>query len=155
MVNFDRMALFEQRAQDAQRAAACNDSKATYAIIRSLSNAASTPFDLPVLTKEGLTTKSEDERQMRWMEHFKDVFNGRLVGLSDMVCPKVEEPVRFPILDESPQASKKSIGSLGTNKDTGRGDIPAELLQAGEDALTVTASDAYTRVAEYERWPLC
>ena len=154
MVNNDRFAFLENRAAEAQKAAWANDSRSTYAIVRQLAGARTAPSNMPVLTKQGVSTANEEERQLRWIEHFKEVFNGRLVNQSEMTNPDVEPPVATSPLDTSPTASLKAIRKLGRNKGTGKDDIPAELLQVGSDAAAVKISELYSKIAAQEKWPL-
>ena len=43
------------------------------------------PQGLPVPLKDGTLTYAEDERQVRWSEHFADVFGAKRLPLDDVV----------------------------------------------------------------------
>jgi DNA-directed RNA polymerase subunit RPC12/RpoP len=154
MVQLDRQCFLEQRAVDAQRAAHNGDSQETFAIVRSLSGGQRSVANQPVMRKDGTLTSSDMERQERWQEHFAEVFGGTVLPMSSLQSANSDHVSSVSALKVSPTSTSKALAELGRNKGVGRDRIPAELLQAGGDAMAVKVFDAYARVAVEERWPL-
>ena len=100
-------------------------------MVRSLSGRAASSADHPVLLKSGALSSSEVERQARWQEHFRDVFNGTEVPMDQLRAQPVEAPLISPTIEVTPDAVAASLRQLGRNKGVGRDVVPAELLVAG------------------------
>ena len=151
-VIYDRQIFLEQRARDAQRAASYNDWRGLYAIVRSLGGIASSSTPRPVKQKDGSLTSSEDARQLRWQEHFRDVFGGQATSMETLRAIPIEHPVKCEWVmttDDTVAAWKQ----LGRNKEAGRDGLPSELLLVLAQATAVPATILYNETIERERWP--
>eukprot|EP00973_Karenia_brevis_P013364 1814733-Karenia_brevis.AAC.1 len=63
-------------AISAQTAAEIHDYRASFEVVRRLSGKHSV-LDKSIKLKDGTTAASEEQRQLRWQEHFCDFFRSR------------------------------------------------------------------------------
>ena len=101
-------------------------------------------------------TSSENARQLRWQEHFAELFNGEVIGSFAAGSTKPA----WAICDHchgfrpTPQQLEVSIQRLGTDKAVGNDLIPAEALKAGGSALAIKLFEIFHRVHSSEQWPV-
>ncbi|CAK0811430.1 unnamed protein product [Prorocentrum cordatum] len=153
-VHFDRHLFLEDKAREAQCAAARGDWRGTFGVVRSLSGRAASLADHPVLLKSGALSSSEAERQARWQEHLREVFNGTEVPMDQLRAQPVEAPLISPTVEVTPDAVAASPRQLGRNKGVGRDGVPAGLLVAGGKALATPLAALYQEIVDTERWPV-
>ena len=148
----DRQIFLEQRARDAQTAASYNDWRGLYAIVRSLGGASSSSTPRHVKQKDGSLTSSEDARQLRWQEHFRDVFGGHATSMEALRAIPIEPTIvcDWTMTTDDTVAAWKQ---LGRNKGAGRDGLPTELLIALAPATVVPATILYNETIDRERWP--
>ena len=107
----------------------------------------------PVRKKDGQLTSSESERQARWQDHFKEVFRGASVSMTDLAAlplqPPLDDNCAMNVAD-----TERAWMRLGRNKGVGRDGIPAEFLQATAAVSPPIATDLYNEVIANERWPM-
>ena len=72
----------EWNAKEAQRLASNGDSHGMYCIVRALARRTQNGVALPVYKQDGALTRGDEERELRWKEHFAGVFGGQVRDLS-------------------------------------------------------------------------
>ena len=116
LVFADKQYYLCSKAAESQRAAHNNDMRTCYSIARSLSGF-TVRQDKSVLKTNGERTSSEQERQLRWQEHFSSVFGGSVVPRCDLVPVLSESQVQEDGgIDVSPSAIEAAVAKLGKNK---------------------------------------
>ena len=127
-----------------------NNSKKAYQIVKDLTS-----------VKKGITTTIQDksgkclteEQQIlnRWTEYCSELYshntNGDPVVLN---CTQTTEEDDYPILREEVEAAVKS---LKKGKSAGIDNIPAELVQAGGEALITTLTTICNKIWQTGKWP--
>ena len=127
-----------------------NNSKKAYQIVKDLTS-----------VKKGITTTIQDksgkclteEQQIlnRWTEYCSELYshntNGDPVVLN---CTQTTEEDDYPILREEVEAAVKS---LKKGKSAGIDNIPAELVQAGGEALITTLTTICNKIWQTGEWP--
>ena len=68
------LAFLECNAKEAQRLPSNGDSHDMYCIVRALAGRTLNGVALPIYKKDGTLTRGDDERELRWQEHFAGVF---------------------------------------------------------------------------------
>ena len=152
MVMQDRQLFLDSMAMKAQRCAECGDARGTFAVARALSGRALGSTNA-VYQLDGTLTDCPASRERRWQQHFSTVFNGPVVdkhSLREEASPSSQIPFT---LDLGPAAVEAAFAQLGRNKGVGPDQIPAELLQAGEEAAAYQYSLINCRVLMSASWP--
>ncbi|KAK2185513.1 hypothetical protein NP493_232g03018 [Ridgeia piscesae] len=119
-----------------------NNSKKTYQLVKDLTS-----------TKQGRTTTIQDkdgkclteEQDMlkRWSEYCSKLYNYRAMGDQKVLSvPPATENDNYPILREEVEAAVKS---LKKGKSAGADNVPAELVQAGGEAM-ISLADLVERL---------
>ena len=152
MVERDRLIFLDMQALEAQRAATAHDSRTSFAIVKRLAGKSECRQPHPVRRKDEQITDPEHQGQLRWQERFADVFNGAVVGMTDVQPGVIDPPRGSSSFQHSPEITRKAVASLKHNRGTGRDGISAELLQAGGAALAVKLHDIQKRVVQSEQW---
>ena len=70
----DKLAFSEWNAKEAQRLASNGDSHCMHCIVHALAGGTQHGVALPIYKKDGTLTRGDDERELRWQEHFAGVF---------------------------------------------------------------------------------
>ena len=151
-VQYDRQIFLEQRAGDAQRAASVNDRRSLYSIVLSLGGIASSSTPRPVKQKDGSLTCSEEARLLRWQEHFREVFGGRVASMESLRATPHDPPV-FTAWSMTPDDTVAAWKQLGRNKGAGRDGLPSDLLLALAQVSATPATHLYNETIVSERWP--
>ena len=96
-----------------------------------------------MLRLDGTPTQSEEQRQLRWQEHFATVFGGVIMPVAAL-CQRGPDAMSPPVPDGEPGLVRigpvrtaDAIQRLNLGKGVGRDRIPAEVLCAGGDAMAV------------------
>ena len=74
----DKLAFLEWNAKEARRLASSGDSHGMYCIVRALAGRKQNGVALPIYKQDGTLTRGDEERELRWQEHFAGVFGGRM-----------------------------------------------------------------------------
>ena len=148
-----KVAFLEERAAEAQRCAHMQDWRGTFGIVRSFSGTSTAAVPSPVLNKEGVHTSSEEERQMRWLEHFQEVFKGARVTTADLQALPHDPPLPGD-LSMTAADTAAAWRQLGSNKGVGRDGLPAEFWQATAAVTAPIAASLYNEVLQSEVWPV-
>ncbi|CAK0891389.1 unnamed protein product, partial [Prorocentrum cordatum] len=153
-IHFDRQLFLETKAQEAQLAAVRRDWRTTFGIVRALSGRSASSSTHPVRLKSGALSSTEAERQGRWQEHFRDVFNGKPATMAELKLKPTPPPDPFASgIVVLPDAVGASLLQLGRNKGVGRDGVPSELLVAGGDAVNEPLAPIFQDIIDGERWP--
>ena len=127
-----KMNWIEEKCQDIEDSMKKNKSKKTYQLMKDLAS-----------TKQGRTTTIQDkdgncptEEQdilKRWSEYCSELYNYRTTGDPEVLnVPPATDNDNYPVLREEVEAAVKS---LKKGKSAGTDDVPAELVQAGGEAM--------------------
>eukprot|EP00972_Heterocapsa_arctica_P097969 14455234-Heterocapsa_arctica.AAC.1 len=129
-----------RRAVEAQQDARLGDMRASFSG-RTQSSAARA-----VRRADGSLTSTDNERQLRWQEHFTKVFADKVVPMSDLAAATPTTVVSTSPLCTSPESVRVAVLKLGRKKGVGHDVVPAELLQAGGYAAAVKLHELYSRI---------
>ena len=147
----DKAIFLHDLAHRAHIKAYQGDFAGTFAIVRSLSGYAPRPIKV-VKQLDGSMTSSEQERQLRWQEHFATLYNGRIMDRAIGPTTTSVLAVNTNSLRITPEMTAKSIRKLGENA-VGPDEIPASLLKAGGDALAIKLNALEQIIVEREQIP--
>ena len=78
----DKLAFLERNAKEAQRLASDGESHGMYCIVRALAGRTQNGVALPVYKQDGALTRGDEERELRWQEHFAGIFGRQVRDLS-------------------------------------------------------------------------
>jgi len=152
MVAADRLVFLHDRAGEAANAAARGDSKASYAIVRSLAGRNTGRQPTHIRKADGQLTRTDEERDAAWLRHFALVFDATEISFDTLeqqpLAPPLDERIAFDE-DDVLHALKR----LRRNRGMGRDGVPAEVLHAGGEVLARKLTPLYRRIADEERWP--
>ena len=108
-----------------------------------------------VKLKNGKLTTSTHQFAERFPEHFRDVFNARVVA--QRVDIDVRQPL-LPSLDPSLEPDvarvRQAINDLHRGKAVGFDGIIAEVLHAGGDACALKLWELLKKIWHFSYWPL-
>ena len=132
VLDYPKMDWIEEQCQDIENNMKKNNSKKTYQLVKDLTS-----------TKQGRTTTIQDkdgkcltEEQdilKRWTEYCSELYNYRATGDPEVInVPPATDNDNYPILREEVEAAVKS---LKKGKSAGADNVPAELVQAGGEAM--------------------
>ena len=145
-----KMNWMEGQCQDIEDNMKKNNSKKTYQLVKDLTS-----------TKQGRTTTIQDkdgkcltEEQdilKRWSEYCSDLYNYRATGDPEVLnVPPATDNDNYPILREEVEAA---VRSLKKGKSTGADNIPAELVQAGGEAMISALLTICNKIWQTGEWP--
>ena len=78
----DKLAFLEWNAKEAQRLASNGDTHGIHCVVRALAGRTQNGVASPVYIQDGTLTRGDEERELRWQEHFAGVFGGRVHDLN-------------------------------------------------------------------------
>ena len=123
-----KMNWIEEQCQDIKDSMKKNNSKKKSQLVKDLTS-----------TKQGRTTTIEDKygkyltEEQRWFEYCSELYNYRATGDPEVLnVPPATDNDNYPILREEVEAAVKS---LKKGKSAGADNVPAELVQAGGEAM--------------------
>ena len=127
-----------------------NNSKKTYQLVTDLTS-----------TKQGRTTTIQDndgkcltEKQdilKRWSEYCSELYNYRATGDPEVLnVPAATDNDNYPILREELEAAVKPLKKW---KSAGADNIPAELVQAGGEAMISALLTICNKIWQTGEWP--
>ena len=144
------MNWIEEQCQDIENSMKKNNSKKIYQLVKNLTS-----------TKQGRTTTIQDndgkcltEEQdilKMWSEYCSELYNYRATGDTDVlnVHPATDNN-NYPILREEVEAAVKS---LKKGKSAGADNVPAELVQAGGEAMISALLTICNKIWHTGEWP--
>ena len=144
------MNWFEEQCQNIEDRMKKNNSKKTYQLVKDLTS-----------TKQGRTTTIQDkdgkcltEEQdilKRWSEYCSELYNYRATGDPEVLnVPPATDNDNFPILREDVKAAVKSLKKW---KSAGADNVPAELVQAGGEAMISALLTVCNKIWQTGEWP--
>eukprot|EP00973_Karenia_brevis_P081561 11305703-Karenia_brevis.AAC.1 len=138
----DKAEFLDAMALKADAAARHGDYQSTYKIVRLLRGYVPKPMK-SVRMKDGSLSTNAEQCQLRWQEHFCELFNGRIVqDLTDLATPpgtSCSEGGFIPSIS----AVENTIQKLGDRKALGLDGLPAELLKAGGSPLAIKTHEIF------------
>ena len=152
MLERDRTDFLDGLALQASLAMNNGDSRSSFAIVRSLGGRA-IKFNSSIKKLDGTLAATPGDVSLRWQEHFAEVFCGDVVDKTSLREHDTAACTFQSTLDVGAEATSRAFRSLGRNKGVGLDDIPAELLQAGSDAIACKFADVNVRVLGNGAWP--
>ena len=165
----DKLAFLESNAKEAQRLASNGDSHGTHCIVRASAGRTQNGVALPVHKQDGALTRGDEERELRWQEHFAGVFGGQVRDLSrvrdehesfaavssGLQAISHHEAESDPLLAKlmAPSAVESVVATLKQRKGVGPDGVSIEILQAGGSAVAVKLAEIRERVILGASWP--
>ena len=130
----DNRALIDKLAEEAEDVANRGNTRTLYGIAKKLSGDFSQSGEGPIKDKTGAVLTSDEEKKVRWAEHFYETFN-RLPPPELFDFSIYEEKEALPIdLDEiTLEEIKKVIKGMKNHKAAGEDNIAVELARANSD----------------------
>ncbi|XP_076101178.1 uncharacterized protein LOC143070963 [Mytilus galloprovincialis] len=146
----DKMNHLEERAEEAEKAAARGDLSTVYKITKELCEQCKQPP--PVKDKNGKIITTEREQAARWVEHFKAVLNRPEPINEFQEAPQLEE---LDINTDPPSKEEitKAIKSMKSGKAAGIDGLQAELLKADINTATAILHDLFKDIWEENKIP--
>ena len=129
---------------EVQAAANRNDVRTLYFITHEIANTRRESGS-PSKSKDGRTLTTDDEQNVCWVEHFKEVLNQPIPHIS------IEEleagtPVEVKMSDITPGEVHMTVTCLQNNKAPGLDEISRELLKGGDDTLVAHLADMLNKI---------
>ena len=165
----DKLAFLEWNAKEARRLASSGDSHGMYCIVRALAGRKQNGVALPIYKQDGTLTRGDEERELRWQEHFAGVFGGRVSDIgrvreehesfasvaSGSQAISHREAESDPVLAKlmTPSAVECAVATLKKRKGIGPDGVSSEMLQAGGSAVAVKLAEIHERVILGASWP--
>ena len=101
--------------------------------------------------KSGKCLTEENDILYRWTEYCSDLYNNETDGEPVVLdCPQIPDAEHHPILREEVEAAVKA---LKMGKSAGVDNIPAELVQAGGEAMTDILTTICNKIWKTGEWP--
>ena len=129
-VHSDRMYMLHDLAHQTQVHAHSNDFKSAFRIVRGLTGFC--PESLKtVFMKSGSLSRTDEQRQVRWQQHFAELFQGDVIDSPDDLAylpPPLAHPTSFEI---DRITSDWSIDKLSSGEGLGPDGLAGEVLKAG------------------------
>ena len=101
--------------------------------------------------KSGKCLTEENEILNRWTEYCSDLYNYETEGGPIVLdCPQIPDEEHYPILQEEVEAAVKA---LKMGKSAGVDNIPAELVQAGGEAMIDILFAICNKIWKTGEWP--
>jgi len=146
----DKRNYLEERAEEAEKAAARGDLNTVYKITKELCGQSKQPP--PVKDKSGNIISTEREQATRWVEHFRAVLNRPEPTIAFKGRPQLED---LDISTDPPSEEEimKAIKSMKSGKAAGIDGIQAELLKVDIHTATVTLHGLFKDIWEENKIP--
>ena len=127
-----------------------NNSRKAYQLVKDLTTEKQGK-STTIQDKSGKCLTEENEILNRWTEYCSDLYNyetdGDPIGLD---CPQIPDEEHHPILREEEEAAVKA---LRMGKSAGVDNIPAELVQAGGEAMIDILTSICNKIWKTGEWP--
>jgi len=149
-VDEDRITHYDHLASSSQLCAARSDMRGAFGVVRKISG-----FNIRapkvVKLKSGLLSKTEDERQSRWQEHFCEVFSGKIETCRDSLITEPGLPIAEHTFRVTPQDLLQQFIMMSTGKGLGPDTISSDLLKCGGFPMSLAVSRVTDRLVSSER----
>ena len=127
-----KMDWIEEQCQDIENNMKKNNSKKTYQLVKDLTSKKQ-GRTTTIQDKDGKCLTEEQDILKRWTEYCSELYNYRATGDPEVLnVPPATDNDNYPILREEVEAAVKS---LKKGKSAGADNVPAELVQAGGEAM--------------------
>ena len=145
----DKKSYLEDKATEAEQAAAIGDSRTLYKITRQLTGSWTTQPPV-VRDKEGKVITKEEDQRTRWAEHFQEVLNRpdpvRPAEIQDRACEL--EMIKTPI---TCQEIEEAIRETKANRAPGEDRITSDMLKADPATSAKCLVDLFNKVWSEEK----
>ena len=132
------------QCQDVEACLRKNNSKKAYQLVKDLTT------EKPYKTSRG-SVSEENESLNRWTEYCSDLYNYETDGDPIVLdCPQIPDEEHCPILREEVEATVKA---LKMGKSAGMDNIPAQLVQAGGEAMIDILTAICNKIWRTGEWP--
>ena len=131
----DKREWVELKGAEAQKAAMRNDSRTLYRIVRELAGS-TTGRGVQIRDHDGKVLHTQEEREQRWTEHFREILNQpapTATFAAELLVPAPDLPIKLDRI--TLMETKQAIQALKNGKTAGYDGITSELLKAGDHAL--------------------
>ena len=127
-----------------------NNSKKAYQLVKNLTTEKEGK-STTIQDKSGKYLTEENEILNRWTEYCSDLYNYETDGDPIVLdCPQIPDEEHHPILREEVEAAVKA---LKMEKSAGVDNIPAELVQAGGEAMIDILTAICNKIWKTGEWP--
>ena len=149
-MNKAKINWIDEQCQDIEDSMKKNNSKKTYQLVKDLTSTkqgrAATIQD-----KDGKCLTEEQDILKRWTEYCSELYNYRATGDPEVLnVPPATDNDNYPILREEVEAAVKS---LKKGKSAGADNVPAELVQAGGEAMISALLTICNKIRQTGEWP--
>ena len=126
----NKAAHIDKLAAEADKAAAHGDNRHLYKLAKNLCKY-NPPSIKTVHDAQGIPTKSADEYDARWLQHFQTVYGANLVAkISDIGTVEPGCPFHFQMPCPPIEVIERALASLASSKAVGPDGLPVEFLRA-------------------------
>ena len=141
------MNWIEEQCQDSTNT---NNSKTTYQLVKDLTSTKQ-GRTATMQYKDGKCLTEEQDILKRLSEYCSELYNYRATGDPEVLnVPPATDNDNYPILREEVEAAVKS---LKKGKSAGADNVPAELVQAGGEAMISALLTICNKIWQTEEWP--
>ena len=140
----------ESQCQEVEACLRKNNSKKAYQLVKDLTTEKQGKTTT-IQDKSGKCLTEENEILNRWTEYCSDLYNYETEGDPILLDrPQIPDAEHHPILPEEVEAAVKA---LKMGKSTGVDNIPAELVQAGGEAMIDILTTICNKIWKTREWP--
>ena len=140
----------QSQCQDVEACLRKNNSKKAYQLVKDQTREKQGKTTT-IQDKSGKCLTEENEILNRWTEYCADRYNFETEGDQILLdCPQTPDAEDHPILREEVEAA---IKALNMGKSAGVDNIPAELVQAGGEAMIDTLTKICNKIWKTGEWP--
>ena len=145
-----KMIWIEEQCQDIEDRMKKNNSKKTYQLVKDLTSSKQGQTT-SIRNKDGKYLTEEQDILERWSKYCSELYNYRATGDPEVLnVPPATDNDNFPILREEVEAAVKL---LKKGKSAGADNVPAELVQAGGEAMISVLLTICNKIWQTGEWP--
>ena len=140
----------EDKCQEIEENLRQNNSKKAYQLVKELTRAKQ-ERTITIQDKTGKCLTEEQDILKRWTEYCSELYSHGATGDPEVLnVPPTTNNDNHPILREEVEAAVKS---LKKGKSAGADNIPAELVQAGGEAMITALTNICNKIWQTGEWP--
>ena len=140
----------QDQCQEVEACLRKNNSKTAYQLVKDLTTEKQGK-STTIQDKSGKCLTEENEILNRWTEYCSDLYNYETDGDPIVLdCPQIPDEEHHPILREEVEAAVKA---LKMGQSAGVDNIPAELVQAGGEAMIDILTAICNKIRKTGEWP--
>ena len=140
----------EDQCDEIDKSLASNNSMRAYQIVKDLTRTKQAKVST-IQDKSGKSLTDEQEIHERWTEYCSELYNNNIKGdYSVLIGPYSTNTQELPILRAEIEAAMKSMKK---GKSPGVDNIPAELIQAGGEAMVDALHTICNKIWQTGQWP--